>query len=208
MRYSQNDEQTILENFLESEEGRGCNPKFLDCGAYNPKVFSNTRFLVDRKWAGCYVEPSPDNFALFLQEYRDQPDIRLVNCAVERVPQTREFYHSGGDALSTLVPEHVQRWTGYNGLKFRPYWIRSISWADLLEISGRDFSVLSLDVEGMSAELFEELAATHLASLRDLRLIVVEHDARPDTIIEACIPFGFRSLSINGENIILGRKSA
>ena len=53
--YSQNNEQTyILEAFAEKSDGR-----FLDIGAYDAKLLSNTRALYERGWSGVMVEPSP-----------------------------------------------------------------------------------------------------------------------------------------------------
>ena len=48
--YSQNDEQDYILNYFQNAEPG----KFLDIGGYDPLIFSNTRCLVEKDWAGVY----------------------------------------------------------------------------------------------------------------------------------------------------------
>jgi hypothetical protein len=61
--YSQYGEDLIIldafagSQYLEDEPGT-----FLDIGAWHPTIFSNTRALIERGWAGVIIEPSPGPF--------------------------------------------------------------------------------------------------------------------------------------------------
>ena len=52
------EEQLILQAFETPSDA----PVFLDIGAWHPTIFSNTRALIERGWAGVIVEPSPGPF--------------------------------------------------------------------------------------------------------------------------------------------------
>lgn len=200
MPYSQSDEETHILKYF-SGDGVGTRHRFLEVGGYNPKIFSNTRALVELGWHGTYVEPAPVNFASFLTEYRDRPEIVLVNAVLDAAPGLTEFYDSGGDALSSLSTAHITRWQ-QAGVKFRKYLAVSVTWDDLLNTTGEDYEMLNLDVEGMSTQLFRLLPLKRLPALR---LVVIEHDGNHMEIRDRLIEFGFRPFHINGENLIMVR---
>lgn len=203
--YSQHDEESfILQHFGEHSQGR-----FLDVGAYDPRTFSNTRALVERGWGGTYVEPAPRNFAGFLDTYPlpQWKDITLVNAAVTPHADAGMvlFHDSCGDALSSADLSHVARWETA-GVRFRPFWLKTITWDELLDTTGRDYRLLSLDAEGASLALLLALVRDdHLAKLHRLEFIVVEHDGQPDIAESFLRPHGFSRVVINGENILLSR---
>lgn len=195
--YSQNEEEKfIVDYFSTAAPGR-----FLEVGAYHPKIFSNTRALVELGWSGTCVEPAPVNFAAFLTEYRDNSNITLVNSVVGDSSRLVEFYDSGGDALSSVVPAHVSRWSAA-GVKFRKYLTKMITWDELLEATGDDYLMLSLDAEGVSFDLFMMLP---FARFSQLKLVVIEHDYHSDEIMNVLRPLGFEQLMLNGENLIAAR---
>lgn len=207
--HGQNGEDKIITDYLDSISHEGDGEKyfcrFLDVGAFHPTQLSNTRILVERGWHGVYVEPAPINFNGFLAEYRDEPDIVLVNAAIGRDSSLIEFYDSGGDALSTSQPGHVARWTAA-GVKFRNYLTKSITWAELFDairVETDPISVLSLDVESMNVELFDLLPLERLMPY--LYVIVVEHDMHHEKMAEKAAVHGFRVIHFNGENLILAR---
>ena len=201
MPYSQNNEEVVLLEHLATLADGSYAKRFLDVGAYNPKIFSNTRVLVERGWTGVYVEPAPSNFDLFLKEYRENPSITLVNAAVSPTAGLVTFYDSDGDALSTTKEEHVAKWRSY-GTKFRAYWTSAITWDALIAAVGCDFSVLSLDVESANWELFSCLP---LALFPELKVIIVEHDGAISQMVELAEKHSFKYLTHNGENLILTR---
>ncbi len=200
MSYSQNDEEKQIIAYVDACVGPEPR-RFLDVGAFHPKTFSNTRALVERGWGGTYVEPAPINFASFLAEYRDEPRFTLIHAALAADSKLVELHDSFGDALSSTEPAHVARWTAA-GVKFRPFLTKTVTWDEILDATGCDYTVLSLDVEGMSYELLRLLPLPRLAGLR---LIVVEHDAKIEEAVAHVEPHGFKPLTLNGENLILIR---
>src|SRR5580658_5992042 len=106
---SQNNEDRLIVDYLKTLPD-GYPHRFLDVGAFDVAVFSNTQLLVQEGWGGTYVEPAPGNFNGFLREYRDNESIVLVNAAITKESKVIEFWDSGGDAVSSSVPEHVAKW--------------------------------------------------------------------------------------------------
>lgn len=201
--YSQSDEELHILKYFDGHAPAS----FLDCGAYNPKIFSNTRALVERGWSGVYVEPAPVNFASFLTEYRDNPAITLVNTvlAAGTTSNLVTFHDSGGDALSSTNVSHVNRWKSH-GVKFRQYWTKTTTWLELFDAVGREFTMLSIDAEGTSVPLLGALIDMDIrATLPSLKLIVVEHDGQHDPLLADLRPHGFNISAINGENAIFVR---
>ena len=167
--YSQNnEEQTILQYFGLQPTGR-----FLDIGAYDGLNLSNTMALYEHGWSGVLVEASPTVFCKLMETYRDRDRsrVQLVNSAV--VPyhgHLMTFHDSGIDAIGTLEPESKTRW---KGIPWYPIMVNPITIIDLLDVVGYDFDMITMDVEGINLELFLSLP---LAMLKQLRMIVIEHD--------------------------------
>ena len=64
---------------------------------------------------------------------------------------------------------------------------------------GSNYDMVSLDIEGQSAEMFMQL----FPMLPDVRLWVVEHDNRQEEI--RSLAKGFNVLYENGENLVLAK---
>jgi FkbM family methyltransferase len=185
----------------------------LDIGAYDGKTFSNSLALLEKGWSGVLVEPSPSVF-LKLMENTKGHKVDLVNCAITpyQEDELRKFFDSNGDALSSFVPEHVDKWVkGYN-CKFTPYYIMTCGIQELCskfatpENCGHyDFQFLNLDVEGLNVELIQTFERRLMSYMSNLKLICVEHDSNQVLIEELFRPHGFRKIMINGENLLLGR---
>lgn len=195
MSYSQNNEEEMLLKLLgDQPPGR-----LLDIGAYVPTTFSNTRALIERGWEAVLVEPSPVPFTALLNEYGNNPKIRLLNAAVvpAPLPMPMLFRDSNGDALSTASADHAARWTSA-GVKFREFYTHPISLRNLMIFAG-SVQFINIDVEGANWELF-------LAVLEEERLslstICVEHDNHSGDMIAAADARGYVPRLLNGENLI------
>lgn len=194
-RYSQNDEEDVLrEHFRGRRDGR-----FLDVGAWSGKCFSNTFGLAQRGWSGVCVEPGPKAFCGLLENYRGRPDIELANVAVAPEAGLATFYDADGDALSTLHESQLTKWPQ---TQFRRFTVATVTPGMLLDRFGCDFDLLSLDVEGNSADLLREFP---LDAMPRLAAIVVEHDGRADELRDWVMGRRFYEISRNGENVIFVR---
>jgi FkbM family methyltransferase len=165
VKYSQYDEDRyILEAFKGREPGR-----FLDIGAFDAKVFSNTRALFELGWSGLMVEPAPGPFANLLREYGNEERIRLLNCCVSVSPGI-ETLRATEDMVSTTSPAHYAKWKDqakYIGTFLSP----ALALEDLFVRFG-SFEFVNFDTEGTSAALFIEMLALGIYP----KCVCVEHD--------------------------------
>jgi FkbM family methyltransferase len=195
MSYSQNSEEIHIARIVGDQPGR-----FLDIGAYNPKLFSNTRALYERGWSGVMVEASPGPFMDLLIEYGKCDRVELVCAAVTQERGLILFQHSEA-GVGTSSESHYQKWRDKADFDGR-FWTPSILLGELLHQFGRDFDFVNVDVEGESAELF-------LHALRDHRLRpkcwCVEHDGQQEELTLAALKCGYSQYHINGENVIYSR---
>jgi FkbM family methyltransferase len=194
--YSQNDEQDYILNYFQNAESG----KFLDIGGYDPLIFSNTRCLVEKDWAGVYVEPSPLCMETFRKLYWDDPNIELVEKAVALQEGEMDFYESGGDAVSTFDPKHRDKWA--SKINYTTIKVQTITMGNLIERYGNGVTFLSLDVEGMNYSLFLEIPPYFWDQLQ---MVVIEHDNYHQEMTRILAGFGFSKLAQNSENIILAK---
>ena len=204
LKYSQNDEErVILETFAGKTDGR-----FLDIGAYDAKMLSNTRALYEQGWSGVMVEPSPEPFVGLLREYGHDPRIELVHVAVGR---------EGGLVKMTLTPDALSTTNEGNlgrlregGFQFSgTAWVYEVSLYGLLSRFAGPFDFVSIDVEGGSAELFlqflEFLPYRH-SMVSYPTMFCVEHDHRAEELKAAAAKQGYAEVLRNGENQIFVRQ--
>jgi FkbM family methyltransferase len=196
--YSQNDEETtILEVFKNLPPGR-----FLDIGAYDGKTFSNTLRLVELGWRGVCIEPSPNSFDALLRLHGGKDQIELVNCAVGTGNSLIEFFDSGGDAVSSSDPAHVERWTRDGHVKFKKFWLQTVTIDQILHTFGTDFDFINLDVESLNWTIFKDLP---FEKLTRTKCICVEHDGHHEAMSKIADSFNFTRCGFNGENVIFHR---
>ena len=192
--YSQSGEQiAILEYFKGKPPG-----KFLDIGAYDGKVFSNTLALVELGWSGVCVEPSPGAFTKLQTRHAKRGDIKLLNAAVGNAPGIIQMFESP-DALSTTEKGNWAKWK--DKTTFMPIYVYRATPQELFDFFGFNFDFINIDTEGTSADIFLRLPFTKLGT----SLWCVEHDGKKKEIVEKAEWLGFNLLLTNGENVILGK---
>lgn len=196
MSYSQNNEENLIAQVFDGKtDGR-----FLDIGAYDAKLLSNTRALYERGWSGVMVEPSPGPMTTLLKEYGNDPRITLVMAAVTKCAGMVKM-HATDDAISTSSEVALKIWQD-DGYKFYGSFLaQSITLELLVYLFGVNFDFIDIDVEGGSADLF--LAALTFP-LRP-RLYCVEHDHRHAELVPIAAKKGYRELARNGENCLFVR---
>jgi hypothetical protein len=193
MSYSQNDEEQHILSVVGEQPGR-----FLEIGAYNPKLFSNTRRLFELGWSGVMVEPSPGPFLDLFIEYGQCDRIELV-CAAVGLESSLKLFHWSEDAISTTNDAHFQKWrsrAAFEGAFFTPV----ITIENIGTVFGYDFDFINIDVEGDSADLFLEALRWFTP-----KCWCVEHDHRQHELISAAKRFGYDLVHLNTENLIFRR---
>lgn len=161
--YAQRGEDEYLKTVL-PDFGR-----YLDIGAYNGKTFSNTRLLAEEGWEGVSVEPSAHCFAAMVLD--PPPNGVLVNALVGRHRGLTAFHYSR-DALSTTSDAHARKWASLAG--YIPTFAVTVTVGDLLETFPGPYDLISVDTEGTTAQIVEDLIP-HLNELK-CRALVYEHD--------------------------------
>jgi FkbM family methyltransferase len=192
--YSQNNEEKIILDYFSNKVG-----KFLDIGAYNPFVFSNTRKLVELGWSGVYVEPSPKCFESFLIEYKDNNKITLCNFALGEKNGTIDFYDSNGDAISTTEVSHKKTWESKGG-NYTKISVPVVTTPDFLEKHGENVDFISIDTEKTNIKILDSI---EFLFWDKISMLCIEHDGQYE-YIKSRLP-QFKVLLLNGENLILSK---
>jgi FkbM family methyltransferase len=141
--YAQNGEDILLDRIFEGAVGR-----YVDIGANHPFIDSNTCFFHLRGWRGVNLEPSPENYELFLK-YRPD-DMNLAVAASDHDGELTFYEVSdvlGRNGCSTLSAE-VARHHESEGCVVREHTVQVRTVAALIEehrIAPPD--LLTIDVE-------------------------------------------------------------
>lgn len=195
--YSQNDEEKYILEAVGDQPG-----VFLDIGAWDGKTFSNTAALVDRGWSGVLVEPSPSSFNALRERYGDNPRLQLVHAAVGQFCGLVQWWDTGGDGVSTSSEKHFKAWDGT--AKFNPpYFIAQITAACLIDSIQENIDVISIDTEGTSIPILEELLRYHVSA----KVIVVEYDLQDEALTKFAQTYGFEPVYKSSENLVLVHES-
>lgn len=196
--YSQSTEQPhILKALSKFTSG-----KFLDIGAYDTFRFSNVRALYETgNWGGVLVEPDPKHYKNIADNYKDDPEIKVLNVAIGSENCDVDFYESNGDAVGTTDEAHMKKW-GAAGVKYTKIKVPQIAVEDFFNEYGVGVNMLSIDTESTNIIVFRGVPDWVWA---ELSLLVIEHDGNILEINEKLRPFGFETIHINAENIILSK---
>jgi hypothetical protein len=194
--YSQYGEDKILKNLL------GDSGYFLEVGSFHPFAFSNTRFLVEMGWSGCYVDGSPSALNRFIIEYKNNDKIDIVNALVGDVNGLITFYDSIDDGISSTDVEHMKRWK-QSGSPFKKIYATMITFDILYNLLPSTVDFINIDVEGQSA---------HLSTLMDYnrlntKVICIEHDNQEQRLREHFSSIGYYPHYSNHTNIIFVKNS-
>lgn len=195
VKYSQNDEQLFILDYFKDEVG-----KFIDIGAYDVFKFSNTRALYERGWEGILVEPAPKNYESIAKHYKCSNKIEVLNCAVGVTGGEIDFY-SCEDAVSTSDINHKNKWEAA-GVPYQKIKVNQVNVIDFMNQYCKDIDFLSIDTESTNIQLFRMIPDW---VFEQIKLLCIEHDGNQEEIEARLRRFGFNTLHINAENIILGK---
>jgi len=190
--YSQKDDEiVIIKYFNKCSKGR-----FLDIGANNGIVFSNTRRLVELGWSGVCVEPDPAAFVSLIENNKENSNITLVNSGLGVVGGMQKFYAMQDSLLSSFSPEQQKIWS--KAPFVREFYVNQITWEDLLKLVGSDFDFVNIDAEGISADLLEAMPFETISA----KMICVEHDGDITKVNKIFRQHKYREYHINDLNCL------
>jgi FkbM family methyltransferase len=192
--YSQNGEQRLILEAFGGYVGR-----FLEIGACDGLIVSNTLALTELGWSGVMVEPSPRAFMELQKRHGANPNLTLVHAAVGLDHGMSPFWDDptiGGYATT----EEGNRAKWQHLAKFQsPFYVPLIPISVILEQFPAPIDFLSIDTEGTSTDLF---LAFPFATIRP-RAVCVEHDGRIDECLAQAQRWQYREVARNGENLVL-----
>lgn len=189
--HSQYGEDLVLKDLLSS------NGYFLEIGAYDPFDFSNTRFLVERNWSGCYIDGSPSSVDKFIKQYQDNEKITIVNSLIGNKNALVELYDSLGDAVSSTDVDFMNKWKS-GGHPFRKIYTNMITIDTLKPILPPTIDFINVDVEGQSALLSTMIDYNSF----NCKVVCIEHDNQINMLNSYFIPQGFKIYYQNNCNVI------
>lgn len=199
MKYSQSDEQLFIDSYFANYTSG----KYIDIGAYDVYRFSNTRSLYETgKWSGVLVEPQPENYKAIADHYKDDDRITVLNVAVGETTGEIDFYESNGDAVGTTEIEHMEKW-GAAGVKYTKIKVLQVSVEAFMGLYCKDVDFISIDTESTNINLFRKIPDWVWSQIS---MLCIEHDGHFQEIEDKLSPFGFTTLYVNAENIILAKQ--
>ena len=146
--YGQFGEDAVVQAMLKSREGF-----YVDVGAFDPVLYSNTYALYRRGWSGIVIDPNSDLSPLY-RIFR--PRDTFVHAAVGS-GEAGTFFRFGDASYNTFNENDARRWqeerhvqlVGTETIHFRP--LREI----LQELRVERIDFMNIDVESMDLAVLE-----------------------------------------------------
>lgn len=198
--FSQTGEQGyILEWAKQHRIGR-----FLDVGAADGVTASNTRALALAGWPGVCVEPAAGMFEKLLELYRDAP-VACVQAAVmpfeARTPLVP--FHYSRDLVSTTEQANADTWSEL--VSFARCHVATVTVYDLMRVFPGPYSFVSIDTEGTSVELWDDMRRETNAFAKGALVIVEAEDGGERWEIQQACLEGWARVGVTPNNVILER---
>lgn len=149
-----------LSEIYEKYFGYPSNGIFVEVGAFDGQMVSNTSCLSDHGWSGVYIEPVYEYYLRCVERHKNNKNIIVLNCAVGKEEKTETIYVS--DALTTMINEYpnmyreIDVFRGCN-MQFSPTICEQYRLETILNDLSipKNFDILVVDVEGKETEVFE-----------------------------------------------------
>lgn len=155
---------------------------FVEIGANDGKIASNTWGLAKRGWKGWMAEPVPDLAEQCRKNHRQHPNVEIIETAIADSGTREITLHLAGvltTANNDLRKEYENiRWAKSH-IQRKSVKVRCCSLDEFLAENAvpRDFDVLVVDVEGLESSVFSSFDVNYWRP----KMIVVELvDTHPD----------------------------
>lgn len=175
---SQYNEDAIIAAYFGESLGTGgarYPGRFIEVGAHDGVVNSNTHALAERGWGGVCVEPSPLVFPHLMETYAGREDVVCINAAIGAETRIVRFHDANGDQLGTTDEAHRARWEA-KGHPFAAMYLQTLTWPALLETFPGPYRFVSIDVEGTNLAVLEAAPLAEIGC--DLVCVEREQDGR------------------------------
>ncbi|MFM8283113.1 MAG: FkbM family methyltransferase [Planctomycetaceae bacterium] len=133
--------------------------RYIDVGAWDPRVDSVSRGFYERGWRGVHFEPHP---RLAARLRADRPDEPVHEVALSDHEGTLRLFLHGDDGTATADPE-VARTAARPGRSSTAVVVRATTLAcACADLAGHDVHWMKIDVEGLEAAVLRGWDATAL----------------------------------------------
>lgn len=176
--------------------------RWLDIGAADGSSASNTHALALEGWPGVAVEPAAGYFAHLANLYADRPDVECVQAAVVTEPAPLVRFYLSDDLVSTTDEAHVKTWGKI--ATFNALYVGAVTVAELLSCFPGPYDFASIDTEGTSVELWDELRRLDAFAPGALAVIEAEDGGERWQIQRACLD-GWARVGVTPNNVLLER---
>jgi len=150
--YAQSGEDIIAD----SELGKKKKGRYIDVGAFHPKLFSNTYLFYKRGWSGVVIEPMPKAREAFLKV---RPRDKFVGMGVGAKKDVLEYFEFDDGAANTFSTKQAEKNIKEAGRKLvRKINVAVMPLADILAsclMEDKTIDLMSVDVEGMDLEVLQ-----------------------------------------------------
>jgi hypothetical protein len=131
---------------------------FVEVGAYDGELVSNTSCLSDHGWGGLYIEPIYDQYTKCLERHSHNTNIIVKNFSIGLIEGNVDIYDGG--VLSCLDKKQVDRYSKIpwsNQIEFKKVICKQTRLDSLmLEVGVPNFfDLLIVDTEGSESEVFK-----------------------------------------------------
>lgn len=190
MGYSQHGEDLIVAKLFDERHIEAGN--LIDVGAYEPKDLSNSRLLIERGWDATLIEFTPMAVKDLVREYADNPNVRVIQCALTASPQHVQEFRVTDDGLSSNDPGHAKKWAHFNCGYYGKLWVPTLTVRQIVDqfYGDKPIDFVSIDTEGTSLDLAVEFMS--LDGDWRPRVICVEHDDRDAELMSFAQRLGYR----------------
>jgi len=133
---------------------------FIQIGAYDGVVADDLRQVIETGNArGILIEPQAVPFACLEERFRGNPDITLVNAAIDRETGTRTFYSTRGNSstVASFNRKHVLS-HGVDRKDVIEYEVNCLTIEDVLQQANLErLDLLQIDAEGYDYEIIKSI---------------------------------------------------
>jgi FkbM family methyltransferase len=149
--FSQSGEDLIVYNYFRPQLFEGYKGFYVDIGAHDPFLGSNTQLLYNMGWRGINIEPLPGAIAQF-EKYRKH-DTNLA-MAVGPTAEPLLFHMHPQAVMSALVTEDEAKAKGIPEAQLRKIPVKTLrSILEQYVPKGKQIDLLSVDAEGLDLEV-------------------------------------------------------
>ena len=186
--YSQHGEDLLVEKILDGKV-----KSFIDIGANDGVLFSNTFKFAKKRATGLCVEPSPRSYAKLRLNHLFHPKVTCINYAISNRDGKIYFVEDGyEETLSKVSNKNIEA-----SKEIQCYTFNSLinKYPNF-----KDIDLLSVDVEGHEYEVFSSLSKNSLKT----KLIIIESDkSKLEKLTNLPFLSNYHTIHTNGINTFL-----